>query len=75
MRCSSIKLLMKDQSSSEEEEKDIVTENRRTKRSYQKGLNKRAKETIISTEEVETLSSCTRSSYRHTSVEADKDLT
>ncbi|XP_016308690.1 uncharacterized protein LOC107663054 [Sinocyclocheilus anshuiensis] len=70
-----VKLLMKDQSSSEEEEEDIVTENRRRKRSYQKGLNKRAKETIISTEEVETLSSCTKSSCRHASVEADIDVT
>ncbi|XP_073679736.1 uncharacterized protein sycp2 [Garra rufa] len=71
-----IKPLMKDQSSTEEEEEeDIVTDNGRRKRSYQKGLNKRAKETTISTEEVETLSSCTRSSCRHTSVEADIDLT
>uniref|UniRef100_A0A8C2JCY7 Synaptonemal complex protein 2 n=1 Tax=Cyprinus carpio TaxID=7962 RepID=A0A8C2JCY7_CYPCA len=70
-----IKLLMKDQSSSEEEEEDIVTADRRRKRSYKKGLNKRAKESIISTEEVETLSSCTRSSCRHASVEADIDVT
>ncbi|XP_058619989.1 synaptonemal complex protein 2-like isoform X2 [Onychostoma macrolepis] len=70
-----IKPLVKDQSSSEEEEEDIVTENGRRKRSYQRGLNKRAKETTISTEEVETLSSCTRSSCRHASVEADIDLT
>ncbi|XP_050953364.1 synaptonemal complex protein 2 isoform X2 [Labeo rohita] len=70
-----IKPLVKDQSSSEEEEEDTVTENGRRKRSYQKGLNKRAKETTISTEEVETLSSCTRSSCRHASVEADIDLT
>ncbi|KTG32330.1 hypothetical protein cypCar_00004932 [Cyprinus carpio] len=69
------KPLVKDQSSSEEEEEDIVTENRRRKRSYQRGLNKRAKQTTISTEEVETLSSCTRSSCRHASVEADIDLT
>ncbi|XP_016088617.1 synaptonemal complex protein 2-like [Sinocyclocheilus grahami] len=69
------KPLVKDQSSSEEEEEDIVTENGRRKRSYQRGLNKRAKETTISTEEVETLSSCTRSSCRHASVEADIDLT
>lgn len=70
-----IKPLVKDQSSSEEEEEDIVTENGRRKRSYQRGLNKRAKETTMSTEEVETLSSCTRSSCRHASVEADIDLT
>ncbi|XP_067226595.1 synaptonemal complex protein 2-like [Chanodichthys erythropterus] len=70
-----IKLLVKDQSSSEEEDEDIVAENGRRKKSYQTGLNKRAKETTFSTEEVETLSSCTRSSCRHASVEADIDLT
>ncbi|XP_026055194.1 synaptonemal complex protein 2 isoform X1 [Carassius auratus] len=69
------KSLKEDQSSSEEEEEDIVTENGRRKRRYQRGLNKRAKETTISTEEVETLSSCTRSSCRHASVEGDIDLT
>ncbi|XP_048034705.1 synaptonemal complex protein 2-like isoform X2 [Megalobrama amblycephala] len=70
-----IKLLVKDQSSSEEEDEDIVAVNGRRKKSYQTGLNKRAKETTFSTEEVETLSSCTRSSCRHASVEADIDLT
>ncbi|XP_051735390.1 synaptonemal complex protein 2-like isoform X2 [Ctenopharyngodon idella] len=70
-----IKLLVKDQSSSEEEDEDIVAENGRRKKSYQRGLNKRAKETTFSTEEVETLSSCTRSSCRHASVEAEIDLT
>ncbi|XP_043081443.1 synaptonemal complex protein 2-like [Puntigrus tetrazona] len=63
---SNAKPLVKDQSSSEEEEEDIVTENGRRKRSYRGGLNKRAKETTIS---METLSSCTRSSYRHASEE------
>lgn len=70
-----IKRLVKDQSSSEEEDEDTVAENGRRKKSYQRGLNKRAKEATFSTEEVETLSSCTRSSYRHASVEADIDLT
>ncbi|KAL1249718.1 hypothetical protein QQF64_020723 [Cirrhinus molitorella] len=71
----SIKPLVKVQSSSEEEEEDIVTENGRRKRSYKKGLNKKTKETTISMEEMETLSSCTRSSCRHANVEADIDLT
>ncbi|XP_039507811.1 synaptonemal complex protein 2-like [Pimephales promelas] len=69
------KLLVKDQSSSEEEDEDIVADNGRRKKSYQRGLNKRAKETTISIEEVETLSSCTRSSCRRDSVEGDIDLT
>lgn len=43
-----IKLLVKDQSSSEEEDEDIVAENGRRKKSYQTGLNKRAKETTFS---------------------------
>ncbi len=46
-----IKPLVKDQSSSEEEEEDIVIENGRRKRSYQRGLNKRAKDTAISSNE------------------------
>ncbi|KAK2885820.1 hypothetical protein Q8A67_016657 [Cirrhinus molitorella] len=71
----SIKPLVKVQSSSEEEEEDIITENGRRKRSYKKGLNKKTKETTISMEEMETLSSCTRSSCRHANVEADIDLT
>ncbi|XP_077070162.1 synaptonemal complex protein 2 isoform X2 [Siphateles boraxobius] len=70
-----IKLPVKDQSSSEEEDEDIVADNGRRNKSYQRGQNKRANETTISTEEVETLSSCTRSSCRHDSVEADIDLT
>lgn len=69
------KPLMKDQSSSEEEEEDIVAENKRRKKSYHRSLTNRTKEPTISTEEVETLSSCTRSSCRHVSVEADLDLT
>ncbi|XP_043081327.1 uncharacterized protein sycp2 [Puntigrus tetrazona] len=48
---SNAKPLVKDQSSSEEEEEDIVTENGRRKRSYRGGLNKRAKETTISSNE------------------------
>jgi len=50
---SNTKLLVKDQSSSEEEDEDIVADNGRRKKSYQRGLNKRAKETTISSNERE----------------------
>ncbi|XP_051946825.1 synaptonemal complex protein 2 [Xyrauchen texanus] len=69
-----VKKPINDQSSSEMEE-ETDADNGRRKKSCQRGQNKRTRATTISIEDVETVSSCMRSSHGQAIVETDIDLT
>ncbi|KAA0706854.1 Synaptonemal complex protein 2 [Triplophysa tibetana] len=75
-KCVNVKQPVNNQRSSEEEEvEETVADNGRRKKSYQRGQNKRARETTTSTEDVEAVSSYMKSRCVQSVVEEDSELT